>query len=67
MRSFSRAVLILFGIASLTGCVAYAPYPEYSAAPYAYSYSYGYVRPAPFYRGGWRHHHNHHDHHLGHH
>lgn len=67
MPSLIRYLLIVISVSWLTGCVAYAPYPEYSAGPYV-SYDYAYVRPvpAPMYRGGgWRRHH--HDHHYGHH
>jgi hypothetical protein len=68
MRTLTRTLLFILSSSWLTGCVAYAPYPEYSAGPYV-SYDYAYVRPvpAPLYRGGWGRHHGHHYGHHGHH
>lgn len=65
MKIKFRSMLIVLSLAMMSGCVAYAPYPEYSGG-YGYSYA-APVVPVPMYYGGGRRHHGHHGHHHRHH
>lgn len=67
MNTKIRSMVIVFSLALMSGCVAYAPYPGYSGSYYG---GYGYAAPVvpvpvPMFQGGWGHrgHHGHHRHH----
>jgi hypothetical protein len=56
MNSKIGSLAILISLTLMSGCVAYAPYPEYSAGPYYGGYGVAPVLPVPgFYHGGWGH------------
>lgn len=65
MSTKVRTVAVVVSLSLLSGCVAYVPYPEYSAAPYGgYGYRAAPVMPIPMFYGGWGyrgygHHHRH--------
>lgn len=64
MNTRLRSLLIVVGLASMSGCVAYTPYSRYSDDDYGYAAPVVPL-PVPMYQG-WgyqRHHHYHHHHH----